>query len=152
MTTEEKLKNLILSRFNSVREFAHAADIPNTTLASIFQRGVNNSSVGNIIKICKVLNLSVDALADGEIVPKYDTGKPIATESTDVKQIVNEAKSRLSHADTLTINGKEVDIELIEPIIDALDIGFEMSRRKSLNRMHNKNITESNKNEEKIDS
>jgi DNA-binding Xre family transcriptional regulator len=152
MTVEEKLKNLILARYNSVREFAHVAEIPNTTLASIFQRGVNNSSVGNIIKICKVLNLSVDALADGEIVPKYDIVKPISTETTDVKQVVTEAKAKLSHANALTINGQEVDIESIEPIIDALDIGFEMSRRKSHNKMHNKNITEHNKIEEKIDS
>ena len=152
MTIEEKLKNLILARYNSVREFAHVAEIPNTTLASIFKRGVNNSSVGNIIKICKVLNLSVDALSDGEIVSKYDIVKPVTTESTDVKQVVSDAKAKLTHANTLTINGKEVDIELIEPIIDALDIGFEMSRRKSINKTHNKNITESNKNDVKVDS
>ena len=139
MTTEEKLKKLILSRYHSVREFAHVADIPNTTLASIFKRGVNNSSVGNIIKICKILNLSVDALSDGEFVPKYDTNKSESIETTEVKDVVNEVKAKLTYANALTINGQETDIETVEPIIDALDIGYEMSRKKSLNKNHNKN-------------
>ena len=138
MTIEEKLKNLILSRYASVREFSQVADIPNTTLASIFQRGVNNSSVSNVIKICKVLNISADALADGEIVTKYHTSKSATVETTEVREVVNEAKSKLAHADSLTINGQAVDIELVEPIIEALDIGFEMVKRKSTT---NKNIT-----------
>lgn len=141
MTTEKKLKRLILSRYNSVREFAQIADIPNTTLASIFKRGVNNSSVGNIIKICNVLNLSVDALSNGEFVPRYDTSKSASTESTEVKDVVNEVKSKLVHAKKLTINGEKTDIKSVEPIINALDIGFEMSRKKLVDKTTTKTTT-----------
>ena len=69
MTIEEKLKDYILERYSSVREFTTVADIPYTTVYSIFKRGVGNSSVTNVIKICKELGISADALADGEIVP-----------------------------------------------------------------------------------
>ena len=67
MTIEEELKAYILSRYNSVREFTIQADIPYTTLDSIFKRGIGNSSVNNVIKICKALKISADALADGNI-------------------------------------------------------------------------------------
>lgn len=129
MSIEERLKDLILTRYVSIREFTQVADIPYTTLDSIFKRGVANSSVSNIIKICKALNLSVDALADGEIVTRYSNNQ--AAPPTDVKEIVNEAKSKLAHSDILTIDGHNIDIEIVEPIIEALDIGYEMVKRKS---------------------
>ncbi len=69
MTIEERLKDYILSRYNSVREFTIHADIPYTTLDSIFKRGIGNSSVNNVIKICRALNISADELADGNITP-----------------------------------------------------------------------------------
>ena len=70
MTIEEKLKNLISERYHSIREFAIYIDMPYSTLDSIFKRGIGNSSVTNIVKICKALHISTDALADGEIRPR----------------------------------------------------------------------------------
>lgn len=67
MTTEEKLKAYILSRYKSIREFTIQHDIAYTTLASILRRGIGNSSVSNVSKISKALNISTDALIDGEI-------------------------------------------------------------------------------------
>ena len=127
MTIEEKLKDLILNRYKSVLEFSNTADIPYTTVKSILSRGVGNASVNNVIKICKTLNISVDALADGKIQEKYyiDDKK-----SVELDDIVNRAKSSISNH-SLTINGKVVDIEIAEPMIEALDIGYEMVKRKS---------------------
>lgn len=141
MTTEEKLKDYILSRYKSIREFTMIAEIPYTTVKSILDRGVGNSSVNNVIKICKALHISADALADGEIVPKYkNSPEPVS----DIRDIVSDTKARLADA-RLVINGKVVEIEYVEPIIDALDIGFEMVRRKSEKESYNKKITESAK-------
>ena len=129
MKTEEMVRDLILSRYKSVREFTQTFDIPYTTVKSILERGIGNSSVNNVIKICKALNISADALANGEIVPRYEKS---TTPTTDVKEIVNDAKSKLAHSDVLTIDGHNIDIEIVEPIIEALDIGYEMVRRKSV--------------------
>jgi hypothetical protein len=41
-------------------------------MSTIFDRGVNNSTISNIIKICRELDISTDALADGEISPRSD--------------------------------------------------------------------------------
>lgn len=61
---EEELKNLILEKYNSLRNFAIKIDLPYTTLDSILKRGLSNSNVANVIKICKGLNISPDKLID----------------------------------------------------------------------------------------
>ena len=75
MSTEEKLKEFILSKYSSVREFTLEIDFPYTTLDSILKNDIGNSSVTNVLKICKALHISGDALANGEIVPIQETEK-----------------------------------------------------------------------------
>lgn len=137
MTIEEKLKDYILHRYKSLREFTNAVDIPYTTMDSILKRGIGNSSVNNVIKICKALHISADALANGEIVPRYEKNPE---PKSNLRDIVNDAKARLSGENYIVINGKPVYIETVEPIIDALDIGFEMVKRKSEKETRNKTV------------
>lgn len=70
MFVEEKLKSIILNRYKSVREFSILIDMPYTTLDSIFKRGIGNSSVTNVIKLCRGLNISVDDLVEGKFTSK----------------------------------------------------------------------------------
>ena len=67
MNIETELKELILSRFGTMKAFSEKIELPNSTIDSIFRRGVNNASITNIIKICKALEISADALADGRL-------------------------------------------------------------------------------------
>ena len=128
MTIEDKLKDYILTRYKSVREFSQVANLPNSTVKSVLSRGVNNSSLSVVIKICNTLHLSADALANGEIKAREDIyTKPI----TDVKIILDDTKNKLKHTNHLTIDGNEVDIEIIDPLLESLEIGYEMSKRKS---------------------
>ncbi len=127
ISLEEKLKKLILSRHKSVLEFATMAGIPYSTVRSILERGVDNSSVINVIKICNALSISVDALANGYIEKRPKTNQPNVVELNDV---VNSTMSEIENAQKLTIDGKEIDIEMIEPMLEALDIGYEMVKRK----------------------
>lgn len=57
---EDKIKDLIIEKYGSVRQFALKIDIPYTTIDSILKRGIDNSNVGNVIKMCKALDLSID--------------------------------------------------------------------------------------------
>ena len=68
MTIEEKLKNYILTIYKSLREFTQYADIPYSTMDGILKRGIRNSSIGNILKICEALQISADELANDRIV------------------------------------------------------------------------------------
>ncbi|HAR84555.1 MAG TPA: XRE family transcriptional regulator [Clostridium sp.] len=59
MTKTEKLKNIILSRYGSIREFSKIVGIPSTTLTSALDRDIGGMAVDRVIKICDVLDLNV---------------------------------------------------------------------------------------------
>ena len=54
---EDKLKQLILSRYSSVKSFAEENDMPYSTVRSILERGIMNANVENAIKICSALGI-----------------------------------------------------------------------------------------------
>lgn len=131
MTTEEKLQELILTHYHSVREFTLAIDMPYTTMHSIFKRGIGNSSVANIIKICKALGISADALADGEIaLVKSKATRPL-NDRIEIKEILDDTKDILNHGGFITLDGDPIDKSGIDSIIDAMDVGVEIAKRKS---------------------
>lgn len=130
MTTEEKLKEFILKRYNSVREFTISADIPYSTLDSIFKRGIGNSSVTNVIKICKALEISVDALADGEIAPLRKQPAKRVNDWIKAEDILDETKDALRYSGFVTLNDKPIGVSQLDSIIDAMDIGVEMAKKK----------------------
>ena len=133
MIVEEKVKNLILGRFKSLREFSIEYDIPYTTLKSMLVRGIGNSSVTNVIKICRALGISADALADGEILPVQE--RPRTTKKLndfiEVKEIIDDTKDLLTHSGFITLDGKPIGKNGIESIIDAMDVGVEMAKKKT---------------------
>lgn len=70
MPVEQELKTHILQRYRSVRAFSEETGIPYSTIDSIFKRGIENSSLSNILKICRALNIDANALGNGKIEPK----------------------------------------------------------------------------------
>lgn len=83
---EDKLKSLIIEKYGSIRQFALKIDIPYTTVDSILKRGIDNSNVGNVIKMCKALNISIDNLLDNNSL-KFDIKniEPIKIDSDIIK-------------------------------------------------------------------
>jgi len=127
MTIEEKLKEHILERYASIREFSQTINMSYSTLDSILKRGISNSSVTNVIKICKALNISADALADGEIL-SINTYKP-NPRYFEIEEILTDVKNQLADFDGLTIGGRPADQKSIETIIQAMNIGEEMAKK-----------------------
>lgn len=129
MTIEEELKAYILERYKSIREFARLAGLSHSTIDSILRRGIANSSVSNVIKICKRLNISADELGDGRITPlhtvKADPG------FIEIVDILADIKSKLINNDGLTIDGKPADQESINTIVNAMNIGEAMIKKGS---------------------
>ena len=133
MTIEDKLHELILTRYHSVREFTIAIDMPYTTMHSIFKRGIGNSSVTNIIKICKALGIIADALADGEIVSVRERSSKSVTPNTyvEVEEILEDTRELLTQRGFITLNGKPISKAGIDSIIDAMDVGVEIAKKKN---------------------
>lgn len=130
MSTEDKLKDLILSRYKSIREFTIAVDLPYSTLDSIFRRGVANSSVTNINKICKALKISADELANGRIVPYDYKADKTTIEYTDIADIVEQAKDRIAKYAT-SLDGHKINKDTIDTILNAIDVGVEVAKRNN---------------------
>lgn len=70
---EEKIKNLIINKYGSIRQFALKINIPYTTIDSILKRGIDNSNVSNVLKMCNALGLSVDkSIESNELISKLN--------------------------------------------------------------------------------
>lgn len=130
MTKEEKLKDYILTRYHSLREFTIAVDMPYSTVSSVLKRGVDKSSIGNVVKICRALGISADALADGEIVPMITRIESTVDDTTEINDILSDTKEILNRRSNLTIDGEPIERENIAPILDAMDVGIELVKRK----------------------
>lgn len=139
MTIEEKLKDLILSRYKSIREFVIEIDMPYTTIASIFNRGIDNSSISNVIKICKALGISADALAEGKIVSTNRRYFEPVEDPIDISDILADTKARLVCYDDLTLDGSPVDDETAKAIVQGIEVSLELAKRH--NKNHNKTVT-----------
>lgn len=68
MKLEDELKEMILEKYGSMVNFSSAIGLSNSTVVTILQRGVMNSNLHNVLKICDGLNISADELAQGRIV------------------------------------------------------------------------------------
>lgn len=89
MTIEEELKALMIEKAGSVNKFAHDCGLSTSTVATIFVRGINNTNVNTIIKICRGLHISADELAKGKITPI------IEDDVLDVKKLTEANLNRL---------------------------------------------------------
>ena len=64
MQAEERIKELIVAKYGNVRAFATESGISYTTVRSILERGVMNAKAENVFKMCRLLGISPDTLAD----------------------------------------------------------------------------------------
>ncbi len=116
-TTEDKLKAYILDRYKSIREFTISIDMPYTTFDSVLKRGIDNSSITNIIKICKALNISADELANGNIVSTIS--KP--NYKNNVVEMLTLIKSDVIKLDNLTLRGEPINENVKDIIVNNID-------------------------------
>lgn len=68
MEREEVLKNYILMKYKSVRQFAIENDIKYSTLSAILTRGLGKAGIDNVFEICDALHISADALINKSII------------------------------------------------------------------------------------
>ena len=54
---ELRLRNAILDRYVSLRQFAEAADVPYSTVMTILSRGIGGASFDTVLKICRALEI-----------------------------------------------------------------------------------------------
>ena len=111
MTIEDKLKNLILLRYEKMTIFTKAIGIPNSTFQSILNRGIMNANMSSIAKICSALHISIDHLVRGEIIPTSNLPEP---EPIDIGQKLNTLCTEIRSRDQIRIDGAPASHEAAE--------------------------------------
>ena len=129
MTTEDKLKNLIVCKYGSMVNFSKEIDMANSTLATIMKNGIHKASVNNVIKICQALGISADELAHDKIIPINSNGKDISNK-TELNEIVENTPENIEKYRFLTIDGKPMNNEEIELLLDCLNLTIGLIRKQ----------------------
>ncbi len=111
MSVESELKNLILNKYKSLREFAIKIDMPYSTMDTILKRGVDKANINNIIKICKELNIDTESLGEGRI----------------------EQKQHEKHVNTIAAHKDEIDVDWTEEELEDIENfkKYVLSKRKN---------------------
>lgn len=86
MQAEERIKELIIAKYGNVRAFATESGISYTTVRSILERGIMNAKAENVFKICHLLGISPDTLAEWGV-----TDEPQPTKAHDIDEIIANA-------------------------------------------------------------
>lgn len=122
MTIEEKLKQQIELKYKNLREFALQNNIPYTTIFTILKRGVKNSSLTNILKVCAALRISADALAQGEILPYYGENNFLGF--SELNELLFYFRANLLPKN-LSLNGERLTTEEIIMVTEGLSSLFD---------------------------
>ena len=120
MTVEERLQEMILARYRSLREFCLIIDMSPSTLDSMLKRGLDRATISNVIKVCNELHISIDELANDRIVSTVSIFTP---DSRDVDDILRVLRGDILTRDDLTLNGQKLtDIDRISlsNLLDAV--------------------------------
>lgn len=74
---ENELKDYILNEYKSIRDFTIKIEIPYSTVATIFNRGLDKASIESILKICEALNISIDELIRKQKIVRLQDPAPL---------------------------------------------------------------------------
>lgn len=94
-TLEERLKKLVLDQYGDMKTFSIKSGIPNSTLSSMFQRGIFNSTIGRVIQLTNALNISIDELVHGNIVSRKYVPKDL--DGDPYKSKIDESYGQLNN-------------------------------------------------------
>lgn len=81
-TREELLKELIVDRYKTLREFSYDINLAPTTVQNIFSRGLDKTSRSTLLYICEKLKINAGDLLKGKIV-EIEPTQLIAEEAID---------------------------------------------------------------------
>lgn len=113
MQAEERIKELIIAKYGNVRAFATESGISYTTVRSILERGVMNAKAENVFKMCRMLGISPDTLADWEL-----EGSPTKT-SHDIDEAIKNAV--MYNGNTLTEEDKRAIHGIVTGYLNSKD-------------------------------
>lgn len=121
MTIENQLRELILLKHGSLREFTFNIGIPYSTLSTILKKGIMTATMSNMVKICNTLDIKLDELVAGRIVENKPSGILL-----DVEDILNRTKNNIAYPN-VKIDGKIMDESTKKLLINSIDLSYQLA-------------------------
>lgn len=121
MTIENQLRELILLKHGSLREFTFNIGIPYSTLSTILKKGIMTATMSNMVKICNALDIKLDELVAGRIVENKPSGILL-----DVEDILNRTKNNIEYPN-VKIDGKIMDESTKKLLINSIDLNYQLA-------------------------
>ncbi len=109
---EEKIKEMIISRYGSVSRFSEKINLPYTTVDTILRRGLLKSNVLNVLTICKELDINIDTLNEDNT--NDNINAPIECKQITPKKFEYEVKELLDKTDNISDQEKSLFLQTLE--------------------------------------
>lgn len=127
MTIENQLRELILLKYGSLREFTFNIGLPYSTLSTILKNGIMTANISNVVKICNALSIKIDELVEGRLVETIPGEKLL-----DVEKIFNQTKINIQYPN-VKINGQKLDKNTQKMLIFSIDLIYQLASKMHQN-------------------
>lgn len=127
MTIENQLRELILLKYGSLREFTFNIGLPYSTLSTILKNGIMTANISNVVKICNALSIKIDELVEGRLVENIPGEKLL-----DVEKIFNQTKINIQYPN-VKINGQKLDKNTQKMLIFSIDLIYQLASKMHQN-------------------
>ena len=127
MTIENQLRELILLKYGSLREFTFNIGLPYSTLSTILKNGIMTANISNVVKICNALSIKIDELVEGRLVENIPGEKLL-----DVEKIFNQTKINIQYPN-VKINGQKLDKNTQKMLIFSIDLIYQLALKMHQN-------------------
>ena len=127
MTIENQLRELILLKYDSLREFTFNIGLPYSTLSTILKNGIMTANISNVVKICNALSIKIDELVEGRLVENIPGEKLL-----DVEKIFNQTKINIQYPN-VKINGLKLDGNTKKLLIFSIDLTYQLALKMHQN-------------------
>ncbi len=127
MTIENQLRELILLKYGSLREFTFNIGLPYSTLSTILKNGIMTANISNVVKICNALSIKIDELVEGRLVENIPGEKLL-----DVEKIFNQTKINIQYPN-VKINGQKLDKNTQKLLIFSIDLIYQLALKMHQN-------------------
>lgn len=121
MTIENQLRELILLKYGSLREFTFNIGLPYSTLSTILKNGIMTANISNVVKICNALSIKIDELVEGRLVENIPGEKLL-----DVEKILNQTKINIQYPN-VKFNGQKLDEYTQKMLIFSIDLTYQLA-------------------------
>lgn len=127
MTIENQLRELIILKYGSLREFTFNIGLPYSTLSTILKNGIMTANISNVVKICNALSIKIDELVEGRLVENIPGEKLL-----DVEKIFNQTKINIQYPN-VKINGQKLDKNTQKLLIFSIDLIYQLALKMHQN-------------------